>query len=238
MFAGGDGRANRFISGRGPVLAWIGNGHPRGEKLQEGFRRADGRSSVPPSDAETETEADAQRPANHRYYFDTGVGDWTGTFTFAITDRQAFQADSIGLVNRLLVIVMASVIGIVGRATITSHLAGFPDEAPAGVVTNEVRISLWGITLYLLLEEYVMHPDGRGVTVDSKERFGPVPKVFTRRKAHPAEVVDEGRRAIYYMPLLGTDWIGRYEVSADGDRIESVLTCDWGRGIEVIERVD
>ena len=193
---------------------------------------------MPPPETDAETVVGETRPANHRYYFDTGVGDWTGTFTFAITDRQAFRSDPIGLVNRFLVIMMASVIGIVGWARITSHLEGAEADGPAGVVTNEVRISLWGITLYLLLEEYVMHPDGRGVTVVSKERFGPVPKVFTRRKAHPAEVVDEGRRAIYYMPLLGTDWVGRYGVSADGNRIESVLTCDWGRGIEVIERVD
>lgn len=176
-------------------------------------------------------------PDNHRYYFETGVGHWAGTFSFEVTDWRAFRAARIGLVNRVLVLSMAFATALFGDARITSLLEGYPEREPAGVVTNEVRITKWGITLYLLRERYVMHPDGRGVTVDSTERFGPVPFLFTVEKAHPAEVVDGGSRAIYYMPLLGTDWVGRYQVKADGDRIESVLTCEWGRGTEVIDRV-
>jgi hypothetical protein len=181
--------------------------------------------------------SDEATPANHRYYFDTGVGYWTGTFSFDVTDWRAFLAASIGPVNRGLVLAMTLVTTLFGDARITSLLEGYPDEEPAGVVTNEVRITTCGLTLYLLRERYVMHPDGRGVTVDSTERFGPVPFLFTVEKAHPAEVVDGGARAIYYMPLLGTDWVGRYDVQAGGDRIESVLTCEWGRGTEVIDRV-
>lgn len=182
------------------------------------------------------TSAEAT-PDNHRYYFDTGVGYWTGTFGFEVTDWGAFLADSIGLVNRVLVCSMGVAMTLFGDARITSLLEGYPEREPAGVVMNEVRITKWGITLYLLRERYVMHPDGRGVTVDSTERFGPIPFLFTVEKAHPAEVVDGGSRAIYYMPLLGTDWVGRYAVKEDGDRIESTLSCEWGRGTEVIERV-
>lgn len=175
--------------------------------------------------------------ANHGYYFDTGVGYWEGTFSFAVTDWRGFLDDGIGPVSRFLVASMAALMGLFGDARITSLLEGFPDEEPAGVVTNEVRVTKWGITLYLLRERYVMHPDGRGVTVDSAERFGPVPFLFTNRKAHPAEVVDGGERAIYYMPLLGADWVGRYRVQEGGDRIESTLSCPWAEAREAIERV-
>jgi hypothetical protein len=175
--------------------------------------------------------------ANYQYYFATGVGYWTGTFTFSVTDWRAFREAKIGIINRLLVVLMDLVMRVVGEARITSHLKGYPDEEPAGVVTNEVRITLWRITLYLLKERYVLHPDGRGVTVASTERFGPIPFVFTAQKAHPAEVVNGGTRAIYYMPLLGADWVGRYHTKNDGDRIESILNCEWGEATEVIDRV-
>lgn len=194
-------------------------------------------SDTPPGDGGKGVEPLATDRANHRYYFDTGVGYWTGTFTFTITDWRAFRQDQIGLVNRALVLLLEFTMRWFDEARITSSLEGFPDEEPAGVVTNEVRITVWRITLYLLRERYVMHPDGCGVTVDSRERFGPFPFLLTTEKAHPAEVVDDGQRAIYYMPLLGTDWIGRYQVSDSGDRIESVLSCEWAEGTEVIERV-
>lgn len=190
-----------------------------------------------PGDSGMGVESLATDRANHRYYFATGVGYWTGTFTFTITNWRAFRQDQIGLINRALVLLMEFTLRWVDEARITSSLEGFPDEEPAGVVTNEVRITVWRITLYLLRERYVMHPDGYGVTVDSRERFGPIPFLFTTEKAHPAEVVDDGQRAIYYMPLLGTDWIGRYQVSDSGDRIESVLSCEWAEATEVIERV-
>lgn len=175
--------------------------------------------------------------ANHTYYFDTGVGYWTGSFTFSVTDWPGFRETNIGLMNRFLVVSMALVMTVVGEARITSLLKGYPEKEPAGVVTNEVRITIWRITLYLLRERYVMHPDGRGVTVDSTERFGPIPFLFTENKAHPAEVIDGGKQAVYYMPLLGDDWVGRYQVTENGDRIESTLSCDWGEGTEVIDRV-
>lgn len=187
-------------------------------------------------DAAGETTESTDR-ANHNYYFETGVGYWVGTFNFELTDWRAFRADPIGFVNRLLVVMMVVATTLFGRAHITSVLRGYPEEEPAGVVTNDVRITKFGVTLYLLRERYVLHPDGRGVTVDSRERFGPVPFLFSREKAHPAEVVEGGERAIYYMPLLGTDWVGRYQVSEDGRRIESELTCPWATATEVIDRV-
>ena len=105
------------------------------------------------------------------------------------------------------------------------------------VVGNEVRITKLGITLYLLNERYLLHGDCRQVTVQSHERFGPVPFLFNVSKEHPAEILDEGRRALYYIPLLGADWVGDYRVSDDHNHIRSVLTCPWGEAVEDIERV-
>lgn len=179
----------------------------------------------------------SRRLANHVYYFETGVGYWTGTFDFRITGWRAFWADSLGVTNRALVLAMAFAMRLFGVANITSLLEGYPGERPAGMVTNEVRLTKFGMTLYILRERYIIHPDGRGVTVSSRERFGPIPFLFRTTKAHAAEVLDDGARAIYYMPLLGTDWVGRYHVRPDRNHIESVLTCSWGEATEVIDRV-
>ena len=184
----------------------------------------------------SETSSINQSP-NHSYYFETGIGYWIGTFDFEVSDWNAFWSDSISLVDRFLVLSMAIVMGLVRNARITSYLEGFPKEQPAGVVTNEVRITKFGVTLYLLHERYILHPDGHGVTVASKERFGPLPFLLTRTKVHPAEVMDGGTKATYYMPLLGTDWIGHYQVRPDHNHIESVLECRWGKAREIIDRV-
>lgn len=175
---------------------------------------------------------------NHRYYFDTGIGYWVGAFDFELTDWQMFWQDRIGVVNRILVLSMVFLTTVLGGARITSVLVGFPNEKPIGVVANEVRITKWGVTIYLLRERYILHPDGRGVTVDAKERFGPLPFLLSSRKIHPAEIVDGGKHAIYYMPLLGTHWIGRYLIESGGNRIDATLSCPWATATEIIERVD
>lgn len=182
-------------------------------------------------------DPDAETLASHRYYFATGGGRWVGMFDFQLTDWRAFVKDRIGIMNRLLVCLMVALTTLFGGARITSVLAGDPEREPAGIATNEVRITKWGITLYLLQERYLLHPDGRRVTVDSRERFGPIPHLFRSSKAHPAEILDGGTRAVYYMPLLGTEWIGRYEVLLDGDRIDATLTCEWAEASELIEHV-
>ena len=173
--------------------------------------------------------------ASHQYYFETGRGHWDGRFDFELIDWQAFLRDRIGIVNRVLVLGMLFLTTFFGEARITSYIAGDPERAPAGLATNEVRITKWGVTLYLLRERYHLHTDGRCVTVDARERFGPIPFLLSSRKAHPADILDDGLRAVYYMPLLGTDWVGNYDVRQDGTRIEATLSCDWARASEIIE---
>ena len=100
-----------------------------------------------------------------------------------------------------------------------------------------MRISRLGLTLYLLREGYILSSDGMRVYVRSTERFGPLPFLFNREKAHPAHVLDLGRRAKYFIPLLGADWIGEYQVLQEGNHIESLLTCEWAEARESIDRV-
>jgi Family of unknown function (DUF5995) len=175
--------------------------------------------------------------ANRTYYLHVGVGNWTGAFTFALTDFRAFRAARLGFVDRFLVLSMAALMAVVRRAKISSVLESFPDQGAAGTVINDVRVTLAGIPLYTLSEEYVLSGDGAEVFVNSRERFGPIPFLFNRRKRHPAVVDQGGMHATYFIPLLGDNWIGDYHVHPDGNHINSKLTCPWAEATEEIERV-
>lgn len=187
---------------------------------------------IVPDLVKTRSPDPAGKPANHVYYFEVGLGGqegpgvWAGDFLFNVTDWRKFWDDPIGLKNRFLVISMAFLMKLIGRAKIDSTLEGFPDRGEAGVATNLVLISKFGITLYRLEEEYILHPDGRQVQVQSQERFGPIPYLFKTTKKHPAEILDGGMRSVYDMPLLGTRWIARYTVRADRQHIDSLMACD------------
>ena len=175
--------------------------------------------------------------ANATYYFQTGVGRWRGMFGFTVSDWRTFWRSPIGVTNRCLVLAMAAVTRLVGESRIDSLVEGFPDQDEAGVATNIVRISKAGVTLYSLNERYVLKRDGRQVWVQSKERFGPLPFLFNVSKQHPAEILNDGRRAIYYIPLLGAQWTGTYDVRGDRQHIDSRLVCAWAEAREVIDRV-
>ena len=100
-----------------------------------------------------------------------------------------------------------------------------------------MRVRFAGSPLYTLSEEYVLDADGSAVHVNSRERVGPIPFLFNRRKQHPAVVDEGGLHATYFIPLLGADWIGEYHVQAGGNHIRSVLTCPWAAATEDITRV-
>lgn len=174
---------------------------------------------------------------NQIYYFQIGLGDWTGKFDLKLTSWERFWRDPIGVKNRFLVISMLLFLKLTGKARIDSRLEGFSEQGDAGIVKNRVRISRFRLTLYLLVEEYVLDRDCRSVWVRSDERFGPVPFLFASSKEHPAEISDSGMTSVYQMPLLGTDWVGRYTVREDRDHIDAILTCGWAEGEEVIDRV-
>lgn len=170
------------------------------------------------------------------YYFEVGPGRWRGAFDFHVTDWSAFRAASLGVVNRLLVVAMVLTVRLLGTATITSSVEADPERGAAGVATNEIRITKFGVPLYTLTEEYRLDENCRDATVVSEERFGPIPGLLASHKEYPAEIAP-GPRATYHMPLLGDEWTGRYEPSADREHIAAELTCEWAAATEEIERV-
>ena len=174
---------------------------------------------------------------NQRYYFGTGARRWRGAFRYAITDWRVFLKTKLGFWNRMLALGMAVIIAVFQKARIDSVIDAYPDQGPCGVATNDVRVSLLGLPLYVLLEQYALGADGEAVFVRSYERFGPFPFLFNREKKHPAKVTHGGARATYYdMPLLGDLWFGEYEVLDEGRHVESVLTSSWARATESIDR--
>jgi hypothetical protein len=183
------------------------------------------------------SEDAGRRQANYIYYFVVGLGDWKGIFEFRLTSWSRFRAQSVGWKNRFLALSLIVIFKLIGSAPITSHLEGDPHAGQAGVVANRVRISKLGMTLYLLNEHYYLDPDGRLIHVEARERFGPIPFLFNHRKEHPAEATENGRCAVYYIPLLGSEWTATYHVSDDRRHIYSTMVGDWGEGHEIIHKL-
>jgi hypothetical protein len=175
-------------------------------------------------------------PANQVYYLDIGVGDWSGRFTFEITDWSAFRRADLGLVDRLLTLWLVGALRMVGWGAITSTLARLDHPGSQVRVRNHVRVHRFGVGLYVLEETYTLSEDGSGVAVDAHERFGPVPFLFRRHKRHTAMVLDDGMRAVYALPLLGAQWTAVYRVGPDRRHIDSTLRSAWAEAHERISK--
>jgi hypothetical protein len=166
------------------------------------------------------------------YYFEVGKGIWRGSFDFKITDRDGFKRARLGLKDRLLMRGMT----VMTPGRIDSELWAHPDEGAAGVAGNTVRISKFGLTLYLLKETYTLDPNGKDVAVHAHERFGPIPFLLRNEKRHPAEIYTDGMSSAYFMPLVGADWVARYTVRGDRRHIDGHLTCAFAEAREVIDK--
>ncbi len=175
---------------------------------------------------------------NVTYYCRIGLGYWRGTFDLHLTSWRRFLGSRLGVLNRMLALGLLAVFYVIRSAPITSSLMREPDTDGLPVVANLVRIYKLGITLYSLREQYTLAADGKGVHVNANERFGPLPFLFNNRKSHPADILDDGRKAVYYIPLLGAEWTGLYQVSDDEHHIHSTLQCDWAVGHERIVKQD
>ncbi|UQX04602.1 hypothetical protein [Streptomyces sp. RerS4] len=174
---------------------------------------------------------------SHIYYFDVGAGDWEGEFTFRVTSwRRLRNTRSIGLRNRALVVAMALTQRLTGASRLESTIVASPSAGAFGVADNVVRISKFGVTLYLLKERYLLDPDGRGVTVEANEQFSPVPGILTRKFSYPAAIHPSGLRSTYHMPLLGSPWTATYEVGTDRQSLAGELVCDWAKATENARR--
>ena len=173
---------------------------------------------------------------NEIYYFEIGKGEWTGTFWFGITDWSQFWKARISLKNRFLTLAMTLVIKVFGRAVFHSRIAVFPDLGAAGIASNSIRLSRFGITLFISNEDYALDPDGSSVAVKAKERFGPIPFLFREYVEYPATIHEGGMSSTYYLPLLDSQWIAKYTVRSDRNHLDGALECGWGRAEEVMDR--
>lgn len=175
---------------------------------------------------------------SHVYYFDVGTGDWRGLFTFRVTSwRRLRRTRGVGLLNRALVVAMDLTQRLTGPSRLDSTIVASPSAGAFGVADNVVRVSKFGVTLYLLKERYVLAPDGRGVTVEANEQFSPVPAILTRKFTYPAEIHPSGLGSTYHMPLLGSPWTATYEVGADRQSLAGELVCDWAKATESARRI-
>jgi len=174
---------------------------------------------------------------NHIYYFKIGKGKWEGSFSFVIKDWKNYWGNKLVLKYRILTLLMAVVETLFGPSKIYSEILAFPERGKSGVASNRVVIKKFGITIYVLREEYILYLNGSDVNVRSIERFGPIPLLFQHNKQHPAVIGNGGLKATYYMPLLGTDWVGSYQVLEDGNNIDAELKCSWGEAVEKIHRI-
>jgi hypothetical protein len=172
------------------------------------------------------------------YYFDIGRGRWRGAFFFRITDRTALRNAPLTLKERLLAKAMSLANRLTGDSRIDSDVWARPQDGIAGVAGNTVRISRFGITLYLLRETYTLAADGTTIAVHCHERFGPIPFLLRNEKSHAAAIHADGMSSTYYIPLLGADWIADYTVHKDRMHIDGVLACDWARATETIRKLN
>jgi hypothetical protein len=170
------------------------------------------------------------------YYFVIGKGTWRGAFSFRIASWFGFTKAKIGLKNHLLLLGMQAS-QMFGTSRIDSTLWARPEEGVAGVAGNTVRISKFGLTLYLLHETYTLAEDGSDVAVHAHERFGPLPFLFNNEKRHPAVIHAEGMSSTYYIPLLGAEWVANYTVAPDREHIDGHLTCPWAEARETIHKI-
>jgi hypothetical protein len=179
----------------------------------------------------------AQLSANQVYYDEIGVGRWTGRFGFSITSWRTFWRAPLGLKNRLLILSIGAVQKLPGTSTIASTITLGEREGTLGIANNVIRITRYGMTLYLVTEVYTLEQDGHGVSVYASERFGPIPFLFRVEKTYRAEIHDPGTSSTYWMPLLGTDWVASYHVHDDRRHVDGRVVCDWGFATETIEKV-
>ena len=175
---------------------------------------------------------------SHIYYFEVGAGGWAGTFRFKVTGWREMLRAGIGVKNLLLVAAMQATQTVAGPSRLTSVVVPHPDEGECGVVDNAVRLSRFRIALYDLHERYVLSPDGREVRVIAQERFGPIPRILTRRFEYPAQIRSDGLGSTYQMPLLGSPWTATYQVGTDRRSLAGELRCSWAEAHEQASRGD
>ncbi|MGH9763588.1 MAG: DUF5995 family protein, partial [Blastocatellia bacterium] len=184
-----------------------------------------------PAATEVKVASAGQLP-NQVYYFDVGAGAWSGQFKFGITSWSKLWTSGMSLKNKLLATGMGVFQGLFGSASISSVLTAYPAKGEAGIATNDIRIFKWWMPLWHSFETYTLSPNGSGVGVDAQVQFGPISFLFKEHDVYPATVVDGGMRNLYEIRLLGTRFMGNYEVQPSRTEVHSTLLNDWSSSTE------
>jgi hypothetical protein len=74
------------------------------------------------------------------------------------------------------------------------------------------------------------------VRVEAHVELGPVPSLFPEHDVYPASVFPGGMRNLYRIKLLGTRFLGDYEIQPDLLHLHSRLSNDWALAEEVLTK--
>ncbi|RNC81909.1 MAG: hypothetical protein ED559_09025 [Phycisphaera sp.] len=201
------------------------------------IQNINGLDSGNPLETSVRREAVSGEAPNKVYYFEIAKGVWAGTFRFRMKSWSEFWRSKNSLGNKLIFAAIGVWQRLFGNSKMYSKIDIYPDRGEAGVARNHVAISRFGIRLFTSDEDYILSPDGTGVTVDAHVRFGPIPFLFREHDVYPAEVYDGGYRNLYFMKLLKTRPLGKYRVSPDGNEVQSHMEWSWAEAEEVLQRV-
>lgn len=175
-------------------------------------------------------------PANQTYYYELGEGRWRGRFDFSILDTKKFLAADLPLRDRALALILHAAQQLPGQAVMIGEIACDPKEGHAGVARVDVSVERFGMEIYRLRGHYALVDDGVGVDIEIYQRFGPYGSPLENTKRATAEILEKGYLGVYYMKILGDDWVGRYDIAKSADSLDAEYTCPWGVTREYMER--
>jgi hypothetical protein len=175
-------------------------------------------------------------PANEVYYYEVGEGRWNGKFSFRVDEWRGFFAANLGLQDRLLGVLLHVVGLLPGDAIMYGEIACDPHEGDSGVARVDVSVERFGLEIYRLRGHYALVDDGVGVGIRIYQRFGPYGSPLENEKDATAEILEGGYLGVYYMKILGEDWVGKYRLNPNHRRLEAEYKCEWGTTIEIMDR--
>ncbi len=173
---------------------------------------------------------------NQIYYFQKTEGTWKGNLNFKIKSWFKMYRSTIGIKNKILITKLRLFQIIFGKPSIQSTISTFSNEGKAGTSKNDFRIYKGWLTLAVSNEDHILSPDGKGVTVDAKVRFGLLSFLFNEHDVYPAVIYDKGLKALFHIDLLGTKFMGNYTVNEDDKQLLKIIENDWVRAEEILNK--
>lgn len=173
-------------------------------------------------------------PPSHRYY-GACCGRWSATFDFALTDRAAFWATSMSLLDRARLLSIASLPKILGPFRFDTTLA-FPSGREGDCALHTTRVSKFGVTLLSSVETIALDADGRGFLFSGGMRLFPLPFLERSFGQWPGSVNEEGTQASYRFAWFGTEMQQLAELSADGQTVTLTQQTPFSRSSARLRR--